>query len=248
MPDAPFSSAADVNTLRARLEKAGQSHLLAFYPGLTPDAQHRLLRQIAQLDLDGLDGLVERYVLKPAPFTLPAKLEPAPYFGADGRVRRGGTPAGTWDRAAAKSAGEALIRAGKVAAFVVAGGQGSRLGFEGPKGCYPATPVTNKTLFEVFGEQILATGKKYGVPVPWYVMTSPLNHEATAAFFREKRFFGLREQDVPGHQDRQAADGREGRGGDEPRRTRGLAQGAAGVGRAGGHEAPRRGADLVLPG
>jgi UDP-N-acetylglucosamine/UDP-N-acetylgalactosamine diphosphorylase len=89
-----------------------------------------------------------------------------------------------------------LLQAGKVAAFVVAGGQGTRLGHPGPKGCLEATPVTKKPLFQVFAEQILAAGRRAGTPVPWYVMTSPANDVATKAFFRQHDYFGLAEGDV----------------------------------------------------
>src|SRR5204863_276206 len=101
-----------------------------------------------------------------------------------------------WDRAAAKNAGEELIRAGKVAAFTVAGGQGSRLGFEGPKGCYPAGAVTGKTLFQIFAENLQGVKERYGAAPPWYIMTSPLNHAPTVAYFEEHSYFGLSKKDV----------------------------------------------------
>lgn len=101
-----------------------------------------------------------------------------------------------WDRRAAQTAGEGLIRRGKVGAFVVAGGQGSRLGYEGPKGCFPAGAVTGRPLFQVFADNLLGAKDRYGVDVPWYIMTSPLNHKATVEFFEANRFFGLRREDV----------------------------------------------------
>lgn len=89
-----------------------------------------------------------------------------------------------------------MLRAGKVAAFVVAGGQGSRLGFEGPKGCFAAGVITDKSLFQLFAEQLKAAANRYGRVVPWYIMTSPLNHEATVRFFEFHHFFGLNAADV----------------------------------------------------
>src|SRR5690606_10711076 len=84
-----------------------------------------------------------------------------------------------------------LIRAGKVAAFTVAGGQGTRLGYDGPKGCYPAGAVTKKPLFRMLAESILAAQRRFGAAIPWAIMTSPLNHDATVAFFAEHDHFGL---------------------------------------------------------
>ena len=97
---------------------------------------------------------------------------------------------------AARAHGEALLRAGKVAVFTVAGGQGTRLGWRGPKGTYPATVVTGKPLFRVFAEQIAAAEKRYGRSLPWYIMTSPLNSADTRAFFRDNNWFGRNPADT----------------------------------------------------
>lgn len=169
-----------------RLKHAGQEHLLRFHEELPEPARRKLLAQIAALDLEALPGLVAEYVKNKPAFTLPAGVEPAPYYPNDP-----GSPVRNWDRAKFKRAGEELLRRGRVAAFTVAGGQGSRLGFEGPKGCFPAGAVTGKPLFQIFAEGLLAAGRKYGRAVPWYVMTSPQNHADTVRFFREYSFFGL---------------------------------------------------------
>ncbi|MFN5945375.1 MAG: hypothetical protein ACK46I_09875, partial [Phycisphaerae bacterium] len=117
-----------------RLAKINQSHVLHFVTQVTPAQRDGLLSQLDGMDLEGLPALIDTYVLKKPVLHLPKDLRPARYFALDGTIRGG---SGSWDRDAAKAAGESLIRRGKVAAFVVAGGQGSRLGFEGPKGCYP---------------------------------------------------------------------------------------------------------------
>ena len=176
--------------VRQRLDAVGQPHLLAFYNQLPSQQQDALLKQIDGLELESLPALVESYVKNKPRFELPSDpeaVQPAPYFSFDGKG---------WDRAAAKKAGEELIRAGKVAAFTVAGGQGSRLGFEGPKGCYPAGAVSGKTLFHIFAENLLGVNDRYGAPVPWYIMTSPLNHAPTVAYFEEHSYFGLDKKNV----------------------------------------------------
>jgi UDP-N-acetylglucosamine/UDP-N-acetylgalactosamine diphosphorylase len=78
-----------------------------------------------------------------------------------------------------------------VAAFTVAGGQGTRLGYDGPKGTFPVTPLKHKPLFQVFAEKILAAGRRHGRPLHWFIMTSHANHAATEAFFAVHRCFGL---------------------------------------------------------
>lgn len=100
------------------------------------------------------------------------------------------------DAAERIAAGEALIRAGRVAAFVVAGGQGTRLGYAGPKGEVPATPITRTSLFGLFAAQLRATRARYGVAIPWYVMCSPENEARTRAAFAEQAHFGLDPADV----------------------------------------------------
>jgi UDP-N-acetylglucosamine/UDP-N-acetylgalactosamine diphosphorylase len=187
--------------VQGRLARVGQSHVLTFASRLAPAQRDALLAQVDGMDLESLPALVSEYVLKKPGFVMPSRLEPVSYYPHD---PRSGVRA--WDREGAKRAGEELVRAGKVAAFVVAGGQGSRLGFEGPKGCFPAGAVTGKSLFQMFAEGILGTqdravsagggGGGGGVVIPWYVMTSPLNHEATTSFFESNRFFGLRRDQV----------------------------------------------------
>lgn len=73
----------------------------------------------------------------------------------------------------------------------MAGGQGTRLGYDGPKGTFPVTPVRRHSLFHVFSEKILAAGYRYGSPLHWFIMTSHQNHDATESYFRENRHFGL---------------------------------------------------------
>ena len=99
-----------------------------------------------------------------------------------------------WRRATAR--GEELLRDGVVGAILVAGGQGSRLGFDKPKGMYPIGPVSQRSLFQVFCEQLLARGRKAGAVIPYFVMTSDATHDDTVAFFQEHHFFGLKPSDV----------------------------------------------------
>jgi UDP-N-acetylglucosamine/UDP-N-acetylgalactosamine diphosphorylase len=87
--------------------------------------------------------------------------------------------------------GEAAIKKGEFAFFVVAGGQGSRLGFDGPKGLYPATPVMHKSLFELFAEKILAAQKRYDAKIHFYIMTSFANNNQTIDFFEKNNYFNL---------------------------------------------------------
>jgi UDP-N-acetylglucosamine/UDP-N-acetylgalactosamine diphosphorylase len=165
--------------------RAQQGQVFAFFDRLTLAQQQGLLAQAAEIDLAELDRLNRSLLGRAAASVDLTDLAPAPY---ERLPQHGGDPT-AWARA--KAAGEDALRAGRVAAFTVAGGQGTRLGFDGPKGTFPVTPLRHKTLFQVFAEKILAAGLRYGRPLHWFIMTSHANHEATEAFFAEHKWFGL---------------------------------------------------------
>ena len=185
------SATTDVKAIRQGLKGHGQSHLLDFYDELDPLRQKALLEQLAGIDFDRLDILIDRYVLNNPCAAMSEAIEPPEIVPA-----KPTDDDGVAEHAAARKRGDELIAAGKVAVFVVAGGQGTRLGYEGPKGCLEATPVNHSPLFQVFAEQILAASRRTGARIPWYVMTSPTNDVATRAFFRQHHNFNLPEEDV----------------------------------------------------
>ena len=78
----------------------------------------------------------------------------------------------------------------------MAGGQGTRLGFEGHKGAVTVSPVREKTLFQLFAEMIRAVRTRYEVGLPWYIMTNPANHEQTVGFLKDHDYFGIPESDI----------------------------------------------------
>jgi UDP-N-acetylglucosamine/UDP-N-acetylgalactosamine diphosphorylase len=183
MPDAPATVPA---ALRAAFEQAGQGHVFQFWDQLTPVERATLLEQATQVDLTEITHLVETLVRGHGGLAADfSQLRPAPSIA----LPEHGGDAAAWTRARAR--GEEALRAGRVACFTVAGGQGTRLGHAGPKGTYPVTPVRGHSLFQVFAGKIRAAGQCYG-PVPhWFIMTSPANHAATVSFFEEHGFFGL---------------------------------------------------------
>jgi len=166
-------------------QRAGQGQVFAFYDQLALDAREQLLAEAAEIDLAEVARLARTLLGAGGSAVNIDGLTPAPYD----RLPENGGNGVDWARA--KGAGEAALRAGRVAAFTVAGGQGTRLGYDGPKGTYPVTPLKSKTLFQVFAEKIRAAGLRYGKPIHWFIMTSHANHLATEAFFQEHKFFGL---------------------------------------------------------
>ncbi len=170
--------------LRDRLRRHGQEHVLAFWDRLDDAQRRELVGQLQALDFEQLGRLyAQRHEAHAAPAS--ERIEPVPCV-----------PFGAADDPQRRRLGEELLRRGAVAALVVAGGQGTRLGFEHPKGMYAVGPVSKKSLFQVFAEKVLALGRRYGKPVPLLVMTSHATDEETRAYFRVKEYFGLGEGGV----------------------------------------------------
>ena len=165
---------------------AGQAQVFAFWDQLSAAERTELAAQAAEIDLAEVDRLNRTLVFKSAGGGANLDgLSPAPVTMLPAN---GGDPA-AWARA--RAVGEEALRAGRVAAFTVAGGQGTRLGYDGPKGTFAVTPVKQKPLFQVFAEKIRAAGARYGKPLHWFIMTSHANHAQTEAFFAEHKNFGL---------------------------------------------------------
>ncbi len=173
------------------LKKHNQDQILAFWNKLNSEQKGRLIEQIDQIDLSKIDDWVENFVKKSPSALIDTDFEPVTCYQCK--------PNSTEQQgkyAKATELGKKLISQGKVAAFVVAGGQGTRLGFDGPKGNFPISPIRKKTLFQIFAEDILATELKYKTSCPWYIMTSPLNHEQTVEIFRSNNYYGLEKDNI----------------------------------------------------
>ncbi|MFO0966468.1 MAG: UDPGP type 1 family protein [Gemmataceae bacterium] len=170
--------------LLERLRRHGQEHVLSFWPKLAPGERAELVAQLRGIDFAELTDLYRR---RDETYRLPAleRLAPLP------RPKVASAARARW-----QSLASAALAGGKVAYLVVAGGQGSRLGFDKPKGMYPIGPVTQRTLFHIHAERILALSRRHGASLPFLVMTSPATDADTRAFFQEQRFFGLPEEDV----------------------------------------------------
>ena len=177
-----------IEKLRARFAAFGQDHVFRFWQSLGPEQRRSLAAQAEAIDLGELRRTVEHTRRLAAPGA--RKLEPGPI---EALPRHGGDPN---RRAAARERGEALLRDGRVGVLVVAGGQGTRLGFEGPKGLFPLGPVTGRSLFALQAQRLHAARRRFGVPIPWYVMTSPATDAATRAFFAAHDRFGLPAEDM----------------------------------------------------
>ncbi|KAJ7308108.1 hypothetical protein JRQ81_008616 [Phrynocephalus forsythii] len=191
--------------LRAGLERAGQSHLLRFWPELAPSARASLAESLRALGSEELGAHCRRaaqdYAREQEPGgrqeKLAGRLQPVPpeFFGSVARSE----PAtlARWEEE-----GLCQISQSKVAVLLLAGGQGTRLGVPYPKGMYDVGLPSGKTLYQLQAERIRRVeqlaGAKFGVSckVPWYIMTSEFTLEPTDRFFQNHDYFGLDKADV----------------------------------------------------
>ena len=95
-----------------------------------------------------------------------------------------------------KKIGFKLCEEGKVAALIVAGGQGSRLGFSGPKGKFPVSNVKQKTLFQIFAEKTKAASELYQKDLCLAFMTSVANEKESQEYFKKNEYFGLKAEQI----------------------------------------------------
>lgn len=169
--------------LRDRLASFGQSHLLYGIDDLDESTRSAYLDALGRLDLPYLNQLFRTSDTSP---TLGGTISPAPSVSAQSFSDA--------EAAALTGRGCALIRDGAVAVVTMAGGQGTRLGYAGPKGCFDVG--IGISLFGLLAARIRKLEVETGGVIPWYLMTSAENEQQTIAFFKGNAFFGLSEQQV----------------------------------------------------
>lgn len=175
--------------LRERVRPFGQEHLLAAWAELTTEERQELAEQIRGIDFARIERLLYATEAKHDWAELARRASPPPAV-------RLGDRGDSHSPDEAQRRGEALLRAGRVGVVLVAGGQGTRLGFDHPKGCFAIGPVSRASLFQILLEKVLAIGRRYGVSIPLYLMTSPATHDETIAFLDAHQRFGLPAEDM----------------------------------------------------
>lgn len=168
------------------LEKYGQEHLLNFYEKLPEEKQNKLLDEILTTNFKQMQELYENTKQKPD-FTN-TKIEPITYVEKAKLTKE--------ELTKYTSLGEKAIKEGKLAVVTMAGGQGTRLGHNGPKGTFDLGLDSHKSIFEILCDTMKEAMKKYGVAIPWYLMTSDANNKETIEFFEKNDYFGYPKSEV----------------------------------------------------
>ena len=168
------------------LKKYGQEHLLLKYDEMDDEQKEYLLEQINDIDFDLMMSLYEK-ASKPVDFEK-VTIEPIEHVDKSKLTNA--------ERERYEKLGIEAIKYNKFACVTMAGGQGTRLGHTGPKGTYIFDKDLNKSIFEVLCETFKDAWRKYDTIIPWYIMTSRENNDATIAFFREHNYFGYPEEAI----------------------------------------------------
>ncbi|MFR2533982.1 MAG: UTP--glucose-1-phosphate uridylyltransferase [Clostridia bacterium] len=168
------------------LKKYKQEHLLRFYPILESWQQAFLISQILDTDFEQILTLYEDS--KTDEIILPHMLEPLPYIDK--------TKLSKDCLAHYEKIGVETIKRKAFAVVTMAGGQGTRLGFNGPKGTFELDTYPKKSLFEIICDELKTAQKNYFVTIPWYIMTSKQNYKDTLAFFEKKNWFDYPKESI----------------------------------------------------
>ena len=175
--------------LKAILDPHGQSHLLQFWEALSDNQQSQLADQIRAIDFELLNSLATGDHAEQDWDSLAAKADLPTAITCE-QMKSGE------ESEAAIKAGEQAIADGQVAMILVAGGQGSRLGFEHPKGMFPIGPISDHSLYQIIMEKAKARAVQFDSTIPFYIMTSPPTHDESSQFLQDNNFFGYGQNDV----------------------------------------------------
>ena len=169
----------EIENTKIILKKYGQEHLLNSYDKLSEKDKKTLLDEIDKIDFELMNSLYNK--TKQEEKKEKDKITPIDYL----------------DKYKLKdefkyyeNIGKKSIKEGQLAAVTMAGGQGTRLGHTGPKGTYDIGLDSHKSLFELLCDNLKEEGKKYGVTIPWFIMTSRENNKETIEFFEKNKYFG----------------------------------------------------------
>lgn len=177
-----------MKTIKETLAKYGQEHLIEYFDELSENEKAALIAQIEKTDFAKVMKLFESADDKSSVGGGVEKIETIPYVEKDklpDEIRKKNI-----------ETGKKIIAEGGFAAITMAGGQGTRLGHDGPKGTYNIGLENGWSLFQIQCERLKKASNEAGKSIPWYIMTSRENDEATKAFFAENNYFGYPKEDI----------------------------------------------------
>ena len=169
-----------------RLKEYGQEHLLNRYEYLDNDKKQKILEQIKKIDFAQVVDLFN--VTSKSAISSDLQITNIDY------VDKANLSEEEYNKY--YEIGKKIIKDGKYAVVTMAGGQGTRLGYVAPKGTFKIGGGIGKSLFEALSDTIKEAKNKFDTTIPWYIMTSRENNNATEKFFEKNDFFSLPYEDV----------------------------------------------------
>lgn len=169
------------------LKKYNQQHLLNFYNDISKDEKKQLINQILNIDFEQILNLYKNSKINEDTSTI--DISPLPHIEKNNLTAE--------QLEYYTKIGESIIFNNQIAVVTMAGGQGTRLGYKGPKGTYMLNlkPI-KKSLFQLMAEDIINTNRKYKTIIPWYIMTSEENDVQTQDFFASNNYFGYPKEKI----------------------------------------------------
>lgn len=179
--------ASSLEEIRGTLKKYNQEHLLNFYDELDEEKQTLLLDQLSHIDFKKVNMLYES--LKKISIPTDEVIEPLEYF-----IKK---ELSVKFKRSLENEGSEILKQGHYAVLTMAGGQGTRLGHKGPKGTFELNLFPKKSsLFEILANKLKQSNKRFGIQIPWYIMTSEDNNFDTITFFESNNYFGYGKENI----------------------------------------------------
>ena len=177
----------DFNVIKNILEEFNQEHLLEIIEHFEPIEKEEILNQIAQLDFKAINDL----------YLSLTKKEKESGDGIEPIIALNKDKLKEEQLEEYKKVGEEILYNNEYALITMSGGQGTRLGFDGPKGTYQIDIEPRpKYLFEILADNLININNQYNVTIPWYIMTSAENNDSIVEFFKNNRYFNYPKESI----------------------------------------------------
>ena len=175
-----------IEQAKKRLKDNGQLKLLSILESMKDNEKEQLAKQILKVDFELINRL---YQNKDSRTEKKDKIEPIKYIDKNKLNSK--------QKQDIEKLGEKVLRQNQYAVVTMAGGQGTRLGWKGPKGTFKLdVGEDGKYIFEILANSLKRTTAKYGKEVYWYIMTSIENNDETMNFFEQHNYFGYNKEKV----------------------------------------------------
>lgn len=173
--------------LEEKLKRYNQEQIIEEIEKMNKEEQEKVVKQIEEIDFDEIQKLYK--LTKEKHMVNNEKVEPINYIDLE--------KLGEKEKKEAKKIGENIIKKNEFAVVTMAGGQGTRLGWKGPKGTYKLDiGEKGKYIFEILTENLMKSKELYGILPYWYIMTSKQNYKETVTFLEEHNFFGYEKDKI----------------------------------------------------